>query len=136
MRSRRSEVTWVTFTSSSTAKNFITLLGDDYKAKLASVKLASIGPITTATLREFGLKPTVEATTFNIAGLIAAIAGALMHKWLARLAFSFLILAAVLAWSGREAAKRGDSATGCYATAAALGAAGIIGLRERHRRDR
>jgi hypothetical protein len=59
-----------------------------------------------------------------------------MHKWLARLAFSFLILAAVLAWSGRQAARRGDSATGYYAAAAALGAAGIIGLRERHRRDR
>ena len=68
------QVTWVTFTSSSTARNFIALLGDDYKTKLANVKLASIGPITTATLRELGLEPTVEATTFNIAGLVAAIA--------------------------------------------------------------
>jgi len=56
-----------------------------------------------------------------------------MHKWLARLAFSFLILAAVLAWTGRHAAKRGDSATGYYVLAALLGAAGVIGLRERHR---
>jgi uroporphyrinogen III methyltransferase / synthase len=70
------QVTWVTFTSSSTARNFIALLGDDYKAKLAYVKLASIGPITTATLRELDLEPTVEATTFNIAGLVAAIAAA------------------------------------------------------------
>jgi uroporphyrinogen III methyltransferase/synthase len=69
------QVTWVTFTSSSTARNFISLLGDDFNAKLAGIKLASIGPITTATLREFGLSPTAEATTFNIAGLIAAIAG-------------------------------------------------------------
>jgi uroporphyrinogen III methyltransferase/synthase len=68
------QVTWVTFTSSSTARNFVTLLGDDYKAKLAHVKLASIGPITTATLRELGLTPTVEAKQFNIAGLVAAIA--------------------------------------------------------------
>jgi hypothetical protein len=59
-----------------------------------------------------------------------------MHKWLARLAFSFLILAAALTWTGRQAAKRGDSATGFYAVAALLGAAGIIGLRERHRPPR
>ena len=68
------QVSWVTFTSSSTARNFIALLGDDYKQKLAGVKLASIGPITTATLREFGLTPTVEAKQFNIPGLVAAIA--------------------------------------------------------------
>ena len=59
-----------------------------------------------------------------------------MRKWLARLAFSFLILAAVLAWSGRQAGRRGDSPTVYYAAAAALGAAGIIGIRERHRRER
>ena len=52
------------------------VLGPDYKAKLAGVKLASIGPITTATLREVGLEPAVEATTFNIDGLVAAITGA------------------------------------------------------------
>ena len=60
----------------------------------------------------------------------------MMRKWLARLAFSFLILAAALAWTGRQAAKRGDAATGFYAVAALLGAAGIIGLRERHRPPR
>src|SRR5205814_3367970 len=66
------QVTWVTFTSSSTAKNFVALLGPDYKARLANVKLASIGPITTATLQELGLTPTVQADTFNIDGLVAA----------------------------------------------------------------
>ena len=59
-----------------------------------------------------------------------------MHKWLARLAFSFLIVAAVLAWSGRQAAHRGDSPTLYYLGAAVFGAAGIIGIRERHRRER
>jgi hypothetical protein len=58
----------------------------------------------------------------------------MMQKWLARLAFSFIILAVVLAWSGRQAGRRGDSPTGYYAAAALLGAAGILGLRERHRR--
>jgi uroporphyrinogen III methyltransferase/synthase len=67
------EVGWVTFTSSSTARNFAALLGGEYKAKLAGVKLASIGPITTATLRELGLEPAVEARTYHIDGLVAAI---------------------------------------------------------------
>ena len=67
------QVTWVTFTSSSTAKNFVALLGDDYRSKLAGVKLASIGPITTATLRELGLEPTAQADKFNIDGLIASL---------------------------------------------------------------
>src|SRR5205085_938705 len=49
------EVNWVTFTSSSTARNFAELLGPDYRRRLEGVLLASIGPITTATLRELGL---------------------------------------------------------------------------------
>lgn len=69
------EVGWVTFTSSSTARNFVTLLGPDYKQKLANIKLASIGPITTQTMRELGLEPTVQAEEFNIAGLVRAIRG-------------------------------------------------------------
>jgi uroporphyrinogen III methyltransferase/synthase len=48
------------------------LLGSDYKSKLKSTKLASIGPITTATLRELGLEPAVQAHTFNIDGLVEA----------------------------------------------------------------
>ncbi len=66
-------VSAVTFTSSSTAKNFTALLGPDYKAKLAGVKIISIGPITSQTLRDLGLPPTVEAKTFNIEGLVEAL---------------------------------------------------------------
>jgi uroporphyrinogen III methyltransferase/synthase len=66
------ELTWVTFTSSSTARNFAALLGPDYRDRLRGVKLASIGPVTTATLRELGLEPTVQAETFNVEGLVAA----------------------------------------------------------------
>jgi uroporphyrinogen III methyltransferase/synthase len=68
------ELTWVTFTSSSTARNFAHLLGPDYRERLKGARLASIGPVTTATLRELGLEPTVQAETFNIDGLIAAMA--------------------------------------------------------------
>jgi uroporphyrinogen III methyltransferase/synthase len=67
------EVHWVTFTSSSTARNFATLLGADYVQRLAGVKLVSIGPITTQTLRELGLEPNVQAETFNVEGLVASL---------------------------------------------------------------
>ena len=69
-------INWITFTSSSTARNFAELLGGDYRSILGKVKLASIGPITTATLRELGLAPTVEAQTFEIEGLVKAMVSA------------------------------------------------------------
>src|SRR5206468_13010672 len=52
-------VDWITFTSSSTARNFVGLLGAGQIEKLRQIKLASIGPITTQTLRELDLAPTV-----------------------------------------------------------------------------
>ena len=58
-----------------------------------------------------------------------------MQRWLARLAFSFIVIAILLAWSGRQAARRGESPTSRYAVAAVFAAAGVIGLRERHRRE-
>lgn len=67
------QVNWVTFTSSSTAKNFAALLGDNYQEKMQGVRIASIGPITTATIKELGLAPDVEAKTFNIDGLLDAL---------------------------------------------------------------
>jgi uroporphyrinogen III methyltransferase/synthase len=68
------KINWITFSSSSTVQNFAQLLGGDYRERLKGVKLASIGPITTQALRDAGLTPTVEAGTFNIDGLISAIA--------------------------------------------------------------
>jgi uroporphyrinogen III methyltransferase/synthase len=68
---------WVTFSSSSTARNFLNLLGPDYRQTLSHAKLASIGPVTSATLREAGLTPSAEARTFNIDGLIEAMAAPL-----------------------------------------------------------
>ena len=73
----------VTFTSSSTARNFVALLGgartaeqllgsvDDHSAHV--VQLASIGPITSATLRQLGLRVDVEAEEYTIPGLVKAI---------------------------------------------------------------
>jgi uroporphyrinogen III methyltransferase/synthase len=67
------QVHWITFTSSSTVRNFVNLVGSEFRSKLAAVKLSSIGPITTQTLTELGLTPTVQAETFNIDGLVEAI---------------------------------------------------------------
>ncbi|HET6250483.1 MAG TPA: uroporphyrinogen-III C-methyltransferase [Tepidisphaeraceae bacterium] len=67
------ELNWITFTSSSTAKNLAELLGADYLSKLQGVKIASIGPITTRTLKELNLEPTLQAETYNVQGLLEKI---------------------------------------------------------------
>lgn len=67
------QVTWVTFTSSSTARNFASLLGPQYRERLHGIRLASIGPITSQTLKELGLEPSVQAEQFNIEGLVSAL---------------------------------------------------------------
>ena len=63
----------VTFTSSSTVRNFVELLGEDAKALLAGVTLASIGPITTSTGEKLGLKIDLEAREYTIEGLLQVI---------------------------------------------------------------
>jgi len=62
----------VTFTSSSTVRNFVTLLGSQ-RPDLAGIRLASIGPITSATLNELGLRVDIAAEEYTIPGLIEAI---------------------------------------------------------------
>ena len=63
----------VTFTSSSTVENFMNLIGRDHKRKLSGIKLASIGPVTSGKLREYGLRPDIEAKVYTIEGLVDAI---------------------------------------------------------------
>ncbi|HWI67836.1 MAG TPA: uroporphyrinogen-III synthase, partial [Nitrospiraceae bacterium] len=64
----------VTFTSSSTVKNFVELLGTRHRSSmLDGVQTASIGPVTSATLRELGLPVDIAATEFTIPGLVTAI---------------------------------------------------------------
>jgi uroporphyrinogen-III synthase len=63
----------VTFTSSSTARNFSELLGPIRTRALKDLEFASIGPVTSATLRELQLPPTIEAREFTMGGLIRAI---------------------------------------------------------------
>jgi uroporphyrinogen-III synthase len=77
---RRPDV--ITFTSSSTVRNFVTLLGTNVwrgrprprkASSIDGIRLASIGPITSSTLREQGLPVDVEATEYTIPGLIKAL---------------------------------------------------------------
>jgi uroporphyrinogen-III synthase len=68
----------VTFTSSSTVRNFVALLGSRAKPLLsrkgaAPIRTASIGPVTSSTLRELGLSVGIEARKFTIPGLVTAI---------------------------------------------------------------
>ena len=62
----------ITFTSSSTVRNFVTLLGSR-PASLEGIRLASIGPVTSSTLRELGSLADIKAKEFTIPGLVEAI---------------------------------------------------------------
>lgn len=66
-------VDWITFTSSSTFQNLRGLLGEDGETRLRGVKIASIGPITSETIRTAGLEPAVEANPYTIEALVQAI---------------------------------------------------------------
>ena len=68
-RLRSEGADFITFTSSSTVENFMAL-------KLpwpAKLKAASIGPITSKTMRSLGLKVDVEARAHDVPGLVEAI---------------------------------------------------------------
>lgn len=68
----KKEIHAVTFTSSSTVKNFVTLLDGDISL-LENVLLYSIGPITSATAQALGLTIFKEAAHYTISGLVEAI---------------------------------------------------------------
>jgi uroporphyrinogen III methyltransferase / synthase len=61
---------YVTFTSSSTVRNFFDAVGDGLSER---TRLVSIGPVTSATMRELGVEPHVEAEQHDIDGLVAAL---------------------------------------------------------------
>jgi uroporphyrinogen III methyltransferase/synthase len=64
---------WITFTSSSTVQNLVSAVGAEL---LAGIKTASIGPVTSTTLRSHRLPVTVEASVYTVSGLIDAILAA------------------------------------------------------------
>ncbi|HEY7618178.1 MAG TPA: uroporphyrinogen-III C-methyltransferase [Solirubrobacteraceae bacterium] len=62
---------WLTFASASAVRFFHAAAGT-----LDGPRLASIGPVTSAVLRELGHEPDVEAADHTPAGLVAALVGA------------------------------------------------------------
>jgi uroporphyrinogen-III synthase len=66
----------ITFTSSSTVRNFVELLGQAHP-NLDVIRLASIGPVTSSTLRELGLRVDIAAKEFTIPGLVESIVHAM-----------------------------------------------------------
>ncbi|MDA1128975.1 MAG: uroporphyrinogen-III C-methyltransferase [Chloroflexi bacterium] len=62
----------VTFTSSSTVRNLVDMLNGDRQALDASF-IACIGPVTSATARELGLRVDLEATEHTVEGLVEAL---------------------------------------------------------------
>jgi uroporphyrinogen-III synthase len=63
---------YVTFTSSSTVRYFLDAAGSQLGT---DTRLVSIGPITSAALRERGLEPAAEASQHDIQGLVDALLG-------------------------------------------------------------
>jgi uroporphyrinogen III methyltransferase/synthase len=61
---------YVTFTSSSTVTNLTEALGDRFPS---SARIASIGPVTSDTVRAAGLEVDVEAERHDVDGLLAAL---------------------------------------------------------------
>jgi uroporphyrinogen III methyltransferase/synthase len=69
-------VDMLTFTSSSTVKNFVTLLDlnlDELQKLMSGVAIATIGPITAKTAENYGLKPDVQPAEYTIPGLVESI---------------------------------------------------------------
>ncbi len=64
---------WITFTSSSTVRNLIEAAG---APALGGVRIASIGPITSSTVRRYGLPVSAEAAVHDIGGLVEALVAA------------------------------------------------------------
>jgi len=60
--------TYMTFTSSSTVRFFL-----EGGGRIGEARVVSIGPVTSATLREHGIEPDVEAQRHDIDGLVRAI---------------------------------------------------------------
>ena len=68
---KNGEIDLVTFTSSSTVKNLIRIVGS--AEALAGVKTAAIGPVTAETAKTNGIEPDIVANEYTIDGLVEAI---------------------------------------------------------------
>jgi uroporphyrinogen-III synthase len=61
---------WVTFTSSSAVDHLIELTG---RKSLRESKIATIGPVTSKTVRKYGLEVSAEAAIQSVGGIVEAV---------------------------------------------------------------
>jgi len=69
----------ITFTSSSTVKNFFSMIGRDKKI-ISGSTIACIGPITAETIRGFGVEPEIISEKYTVQGLTEEIASYFIGK--------------------------------------------------------
>ncbi len=71
---RRGQIDFVTLTSSNIARAFVQALDDETRRHLGrEIRLVTISPVTSATLRELGLEPSAEAKEFTADGVVDAL---------------------------------------------------------------
>ena len=74
---QKKSIDMVTFTSSSTVKNFVTLLGistpPEMQKLMSGIGVATIGPITAKTAEQFGLHVNVQPPEYTIPDLVDSI---------------------------------------------------------------
>ena len=69
------EINVVTFTSGSCVINFLEIIGlDEYKTLLSGVKIACISPVTSDTVKKYGLNVDIIPDRYTVADLAGAIA--------------------------------------------------------------
>ena len=64
---------YLTFTASSTVRRLMDLLGPGAAERLRGARVVSIGPVTSAAVREAGLRVHAEAAEFTVPGLLDAL---------------------------------------------------------------
>jgi uroporphyrinogen-III synthase len=67
---------WVTFTSPRIVRHFVELLGADWERRKGELRAVSIGPVTSAELRRYGVEPAAEAARPGEEEMVGAVEGA------------------------------------------------------------
>jgi uroporphyrinogen III methyltransferase / synthase len=69
-RLEENEIDFITFTSASTVKNFVSILGAENLDKLSGAKLVCIGPVTMEAAEKLGLNVSAMADIYTIEGIV------------------------------------------------------------------
>jgi len=72
-----SSADYVTFTSSSTVRNFVAAVGGGFPER---ARVVSIGPVTSEAAREAGLTVDLEAESHDLDGLVEALVADAMSR--------------------------------------------------------